>query len=351
MKYLSANHPDEWEQYFRDVGLRGDLIEEYMPFVRSCLAAKIPPIFEHEHLGQLVGLENSALLNMVFGTKSFYRKFSIPKRSGGKREIVAPYPSLLQAQRWIAENILSSVKVGVCVTGFRPGKSIIDNAALHCNRPELLKVDLKDFFPSISFSRVVSVFLKLGYPSRVAFMLARLCTLNEKLPQGAASSPMLSNIVCRRLDARIYMLCKTRRLRYTRYADDITISGKEMGSGLARLIFEIIADEGFEVNNSKVRFLKEGQKKVVTGLDITSGKPRVPRSFRRELKRDVYFVWSSGLSSHVSRRKIFNPLYIEHLEGRVNFWAQVEPDCVQLSVVQARMKEIQSRQNKFAKLK
>lgn len=349
MKKVEANKPEDWEAYFREIGLKDDLIAEYMPFVRACLASKIPPIFEQEHLSQLLGLEKSVLLNMIFGTASFYRSFTIPKRSGGRREIVAPYPSLLQAQRWIAENILSSVKVGVCVIGFRPGKSIVDNAALHCNRPELLKIDIKNFFPTIGFSRVMSVFIKLGYPSNVAYLLSRLCTLEEFLPQGAATSPMLSNIVCRRLDARIYMLCKTRRLRYTRYVDDITVSGKEIGSGVSKLLFEIIEDEGFTINDAKVRFLKEGEKKIVTGLDITSGRPRVPRSFRRDLQRDVYFVWSSGLSAHVSRRKIFNPKYVEHLQGRVNFWRQVEPECNQLSIVEARMKDIQMRRQRSTK--
>lgn len=349
MNKNQVNKPEDWEAYFREIGLREDLIVEYMPFVRSCLAAKIPPIFEHEHLSQLLGLEPSTLLNMVFGTGSFYRSFTIPKRSGGRRAIVAPYPSLLQAQRWIVENILNSVKVGVCVTGFRTGKSIVDNATLHCNRAELLKVDIKDFFPTIGFSRVMSVFLKLGYPSNVAFMLSRLCTLDELLPQGAATSPMLSNIVCRRMDARIYMLCKRRRLRYTRYADDITVSGKEIAPGISKLLFEIVQEEGFEVNDAKVRFVKDGEKKIVTGLDITSGRPRVPRSFRRDLQRDVYFVWSSGLSSHVSRRKIFNPQYIEHLQGRVNFWRQVEPECNQLETVEARMRDIQVRHQRITK--
>lgn len=280
---------------------------------------------------------------MIHGTESFYRSFSIPKRSGGRRDIVAPYPSLLSAQRWIYENILTSVKISRYAFGFRADKSILDNALVHCGRQELLKVDIKDFFPSISFSQIISIFQELGYPRDVAFYLARLCTLDGSLPQGAASSPALSNIVCRRMDDRFYKLAKSCDLRYTRYADDIVFSGDDIPDGIARLVFEILSSEGYAVNESKVRFLKAGDKKLVTGLDITSGSPRVPREFRRELMKDLYHVWSSGLALHVSRRKIFNPNYLLQLEGRVSFWAQIEPESAQLKKAQVRMREIFSR--------
>ncbi|WP_170791385.1 reverse transcriptase family protein [Ruegeria lacuscaerulensis] len=337
-----------WESYFEEIGLDTELSAKYIPYIARCADAKIPPIFEQDHLAQLLGLELPMMLSMVFGTKSFYRSFSIPKRSGGRREIVAPYPSLLEAQRWIAENILDSVKVSVCATGFRRGKSILDNARLHCERDQILKIDIKDFFPSISFQRIMRVFTSIGYPNEVAYLLSKICTLGDSLPQGAATSPTLSNIVCRRMDVRFYKVCKRHRLRYTRYADDIAVSGKSIPSGIARLFFEIIEDEGFEVNQQKVRFLGKADRKIITGLDITSGVPRVPRKFRRELKKDVYFVWSAGLSTHVSRRKIFNPQYIDHLMGRIEFWRQVEPECVQLATVQRRVNEIVSQQKSYS---
>ncbi|MFY0661347.1 MAG: RNA-directed DNA polymerase [Shimia sp.] len=332
----------KWHQYFEDIGLRSDLARSYMPYIRRCISSGVPPIFESSHLALLVGRHPADLSAMGYGTKSYYRRFKIKKRTGGSREIQAPYPSLLEVQRWIVDEVLSSVNLPVCVTGYREGVSIFDNALVHCGRKELLKIDLKDFFPSIGFSRVVKVFIDFGYSSNVAFLLAKLCTLDRKLPQGAASSPYLSNIICRDLDQRFMKICKSKRLRYTRYADDIVISGKSIPKGIRRLFFEIIASEGFQVNEKKVRFLSEGDKKIVTGLDITSGKPRPTRRFRRDLKRDVYFVWSSGLSSHVARRRIFFPNYFEQLEGRVRFWEQIEPENVQMKKTMERVVELRS---------
>ena len=155
-------------------------------------------------------------------------------------------------------------------------------------------------------------------------------------------SPVLSNIICNDMDNRIVKLCKAYRLRYTRYADDIAISGKEISDGIKRLFFEIIESEGFTVNEKKVRFLENGDRKIVTGLDISHGSPRVTKKFRRDIQRDVYFVWSSGLSSHVARRRIFAPNYIDHLEGRVNFWASIEPSNRQMLRTLERVQKIRT---------
>lgn len=332
----------DWENYFLDIGIGHDLAENYMAYVRDCFQKKIPPILENEHLALLLGREYDTLMSMTEATNKFYRSFTLQKRSGGSRTINAPYPSLLECQRWINQHILSEFFLPNCVTGFRQKHSIIDNARMHCGRKELLKIDLKDFFPSIGIRRVLFIFNRLGYPPNVAYALSKLCTLGDQLPQGAATSPALSNIIAGSMDTRIYKLCKANRLRYTRYADDIAISGKHIPQGIRRMFFEIIEDEGFDINPAKVRFLGDGDRKIVTGLDITSGTPRVTRKFRRELKKDVYFVWSAGLSSHVSRRKIFAPNYVEQLEGRVRFWASVEPQDSQMKKTFDRVMQIKA---------
>lgn len=338
---MTSSMHAQWLNYFSDIGLREDLVAVYMPFVDTCIEKGIPPIFEHEHLALLLGVDVGRLMNMVFGTASFYREFRLRKRSGGYRIIRAPYPSLLEAQKWINSNILSKVALSICAMGFREGKSIADKASIHCERKELLKLDIEDFFPSISFSRVMEAFCSIGYPQHVSFFLSRLCTLDNQLPQGAATSPALSNIICSDLDNRMYKFCRKRRLRYTRYADDMTFSGSIIRSQDIGLLSEIISSEGFTVKHEKTRYIQNGEKKIVTGLDITNGKPRPTREFRREIKKDVYFVWSSGLATHAARRKIFEPQYIDQLRGRLAFWLSIEPDNLQLKKTLSRFQSFE----------
>lgn len=332
----------DWQEFLLDCGLEADLISRYVPYVEKCIEIGVPPIFEDRHLALLLGREIGDMYNMIHGTGKFYRSFRIRKRSGGTREIMAPYPSLLECQRWINDKILSTVNLSKSATGYRKGYSILTNANRHCGRETLIKIDIRNFFPSIEFRRVMSVFSKLGYPKNVSYALARLCTLNDHLPQGAATSPAISNIICKKMDDQFFRLCKKKSLRYTRYSDDIAISGREIPKGTIRHFFEIIESYGFEVNEEKFRIIDGQSKKILTGIDISSGIPRVPRSFRRAVMRDSYFVWSSGLASHVARRRLFEPNYLEQLLGRLNFWRSIEPDNEQMKKALCRVQSVVS---------
>ncbi|QFP63329.1 reverse transcriptase family protein [Brucella anthropi] len=340
---MNQNSIQQWSSYLEDIGIYPDLREQYIEYVKKCVRFGVPPIFERTHLSMLTGRHLGDLMSMIFATEKFYREFKLRKRSGGYRRILAPYPSLLEVQQWIKDNILSKYELQNCVTGFRDGYSIVDNARMHCGRDILIKIDIRDFFPSINFNQIMGVFHKAGYANNVCFYLSRLTTLDNQLPQGAATSPSLSNIVCRNMDKRFLLLSKNHRLRYTRYADDISISGKHISDGMIRLFFEIVESEGFRINTDKFRILNANDKKIVTGLDISSGRPRVTREFRRDLQRDIYFVWSQGLAAHIARRRIFFPNYVDHLTGRVNFWRSVEPESAQLKKVINRLKIIRSQ--------
>lgn len=344
---MSKSSVEKWEAYFSDLGINQDYIREYIDYAGPMLRAGVPPIFEDVHLSLLIGRDLGTLYAMVFGTGKFYRSFTIRKRRGGKRLIQSPYPSMLECQKWISEHILQKIQVSRCATGFRRNQSILRNASLHCKRDVLLKLDIKDFFPSISVNRVIDIFNSFGFPPNISFLLGRLCTLNGRLPQGAATSPIVSNIICKQMGDRLYSLCLSKNLRYTRYADDIAISGVQIEVGTNYLIREIINAEGFLINEEKTRICGPRDKKIVTGLDITAGKPRLTRSYRRELQRDVYFVWSAGLASHLSKRKIFNPNYMEHLQGKIAFWESIEPESAQMKKCKDRVSKIRRLMNKM----
>lgn len=340
---LNRSMQDLWCHYHTDVGLRPELINAYSNFLGKMDGRNVPPIFESQHLSLLVGIEERYLHSMTFSTGSFYRTFKIKKKSGGYREISTPYASLREVQTWIKTNILDKIEIHKTATGFVKKKDIVYNARIHSGRDKLLKLDIKDFFPSISLERVVKIFSTLGYPNNVSFMLAKICTLNGTLPQGAVTSPSISNIVMKRYDTAMYSYAKKNMLRYTRYADDIAVSGSMITPAQANFFVKALTTYGFSVNEKKYLLLGNGDKKIVTGLDISTGDVRVTRQFRREITKDIFFVWSAGLETHVAREKIFNPFYLEHLAGRLEFWRRVEPNNPQLIKALSRLKAVRSR--------
>ncbi len=316
----------EWKRFYGDRGIRPDLAQLWLSYAEHMLAAGLPPIFEFRHLASLLGRTPTYLASIVNAPEAHYRTFRIPKRRGGTRTISAPYSALLECQQWIHKLILSSDRVHPYVHGFRRKRSILTNARPHLGQRCLLKMDLRDFFPSISLQRVIGVFRRLGYVPNVAFYLARICCLDDALPQGAATSPALSNLVAGRMDARLAGLTKRFGLHYTRYADDLTFSGERISLKTVEILSDVIGEEGFTVNEGKTRLCRSGGKRVVTGISVRTTEPRLPKSYKRRVRQEAYYVWRFGIRSHASKRRIRNPFYIDSIYGKLLFWKWVEPD-------------------------
>lgn len=284
-------------------------------------------IINASHLAQLIGLKEEVIHKMIVVPECFYRSFTIPKRSGDERLISAPYPALMLAQRWIYENILlPGVEVSESAMGFVPRKSILDNAILHLNRKEVLKMDLKDFFPSIDIKRVISVFKGLGYYHRMAYYLASICCENKHLPQGAPTSPILSNIVTKRLDYRLKNLADKYNLVYTRYADDMTFSGDHIPVKFISIVSDIVADEKFEVHMEKTVIMREKNRKIITGVSVSSERPCIPRAKKRWIRQQTYYIKRFGLRSHMKRTHIVDPFYDIRMNGYLAYWKSIEPE-------------------------
>ncbi|WP_338521479.1 reverse transcriptase family protein [Pseudomonas batumici] len=315
----------EWKQFFLSRGISPELIERYLDQVKALASSGAPVIFELEHLSLLMGIDSKTMSAMIHGSSSFYRAFTIKKRSGGERIINAPYPSLLQCQDWIYKNILLNCTVHENAHGYVPGRSIFTNASPHLNCTTLLKMDLKDFFPSIGISWVINLFSDLGYSKGVSHLLAALCCNRGKLVQGSSTSPYLTNILLYRLDERLSRLAKKNNLNYTRYADDMTFSGGYISKNLPQLITSIVTQYGLTVNDSKTRLMIDKNKKIVTGLSVAGVSLKVTRDLKRAIKQDVFYIEKYGFLSHVSQQKITDPFYLDSIFGKVNFWLQAEP--------------------------
>ncbi len=229
---------------------------------------------------------------------SYYRTFNIPKRKGGYREICSPYPSLLYIQRWINNNILNTIPLEDNSHGFRCMKSIITNANQHLGTKALLKMDIENYFPSISLNRVIEIFQRCGYPNKISYYLSSFCCLNNSLPQGAATSPTLSNIVFKKADRRLNGLAKRWNLTYTRYADDLTFSGDYIPHDFSSYVTSIINDEGFNVNKTKTTLITKKGKKLLQEYQLLQTKCVYPEKKKREYRKEAHYLTKFGYSEH-----------------------------------------------------
>ncbi len=244
-----------------------------------------------------------------------YTVFTIPKKSGGEREISAPISAIKIIQRKLNQVLQSVYQPKPSVHGFVHQRSIRTNAKVHSRRRYVLNIDLKDFFPTINFGRVRGMFMGNPYfcNQEVATVLTQICCFNNHLPQGAPTSPIVSNMICARLDAKLQQLAKKHKCTYSRYADDITFSTSQaqFPSALARLtdegrievgteLLETISDNHFEINPKKVRLQTRYRRQEVTGLTVNKF-PNVTRRYINQI-RGMLHAWEKyGLESTQER--------------------------------------------------
>lgn len=273
-------------------------------------------------------VEKDILIKILRNTDSHYTLFKLGKRSGGYRTISAPSTALLNLQRTIYKRVLLSASIHPTCMGFRQSISVADNARVHLGNQQLLKIDIADFFGSIKKNRVIQTFEKIGYPTTIAQVLSELCILEGKLPQGAVTSPTLSNIVAYNVDVQLVALAQKHQLKYTRYADDLTFSGSEIEFDIIiPQIKDILRSEGFIIQRKKTRILTAKKRKIVTGISISSGeKMTIPRAKKREIRKTVHYILTKGLAEHQRFVGSKDPAYMKRLIGYLNFWQMVEPD-------------------------
>lgn len=294
----------------------------------------VPNFTDVKSLADEVKLSNRLVYYLSDDNSNWrYRDFEIPKRSGGSRKISAPCYSLKMLQRWVLERILYEIKVSPYSFGFvkskeskdskhvrwyssLPNSSIADMARMHLKHVYILKMDLKDFYPSINRERVFSQFLKIGYGSYPGSLLTNICTHKGTLPQGAVTSPHLANIVCYHMDKRIAGYCGKRGITYTRYADDMVFSSDDRKAlrSVYGMVSSISEDEGFHVNDSKTRFLSPKGRKEVLGLILNDEKKLIAsRDLKRKVRTMIHHQVVSGDFSEKSKVQGY-VAYIESIE-------------------------------------
>jgi retron-type reverse transcriptase len=269
-------------------------------------------------MGISIGQLRFLAFSRRIGTISHYVHFQIAKKTGGMRSISAPLPRLKQAQHWILDNILAQIALHPTAHGFRRGRSIVTNAQPHVGAVVVINLDLENFFPSISYRRVKGVFRSIGYSEAVATILGLICTepdvteieldgksyyiaqTERHLPQGAPTSPALTNLLCRRLDRRLAGMAVAKGFTYTRYADDLTFSTNHRGQlheigNILQGSKSIVTHEGLTVHPDKTRVLRASVQQEVTGI-VVNHKLNVDRSTLKRFRATLHQIEKDGLA-------------------------------------------------------
>ena len=245
-----------------------------------------------------------------------YTVHEIDRPGKAPRRIAEPDRVLKFVQRRILERVLEQMEIHPAAHGFVKGRSIFTNAEQHTQKAIVIALDARDFFPTITFKRVNGMFIKSGFAADTAGKLAGLCCFRGRLPQGAPTSPMISNLICRRLDGRLSGLLTKFGGTYTRYGDDMTFSGPEQILSLLPLCRRILAEEGFELAPEKVRICRRGSRQTVTGL-VVNDKVSVPRRVRRYIRAMVH---AQSRSDHPDEDMV------RFLRGHLSFMRPAHPD-------------------------
>ena len=314
--------------------------------VRQLKKGKLPVINDIQDLADYLTIDVGKVSWLTYHREvtnvDHYIRFRIPKRSGSERIISAPKTYLKDAQSWINTAILEKIQPEKEATAFRKNKNILDNALPHSNQETIVRVDLTDFFSTITFPRTRGLFCSFGYSSGVSSVLALLCTDTDrrqivyqsenwyvsqgprKLPQGASTSPALSNLVARNLDRRIrgYLNYLKDEWVYTRYADDLIFSHPDRNVCVGRLLAylgRVIHDEGFKINKKKTVIMRTPHRQMITGLVLHEDGPRVPKKYLKQVRAMI----------HNADRLICNgksPDNIDEIKGRLSFIKMVMPE-------------------------
>jgi RNA-directed DNA polymerase len=246
-------------------------------------------ISSKEELAKLLLIHPAELAGVSFNRGKYYRSLRVRKSNGTLRILHVPQGPLKLLQQKINRHILDSVEPPRCVHGGVKGRSVITNARPHVGKAIVFCVDIKDFFPSVSCQIVRAIFEVLGFRGDAADLLVQTSTWDGHLPQGAPTSPAIANLSMAGVDIRLQGLAARHGFDYTRYVDDLTISGPDFVKRVRGLVRRIVEEEGFTVNPEKIFTMHSGMRQVVTKI-VVNKKLNLPREDRKQIRQNALQV-------------------------------------------------------------
>ena len=276
-----------------------------------------------KNLALAMGLTLEELWELSRNPNAYYREFDMEVR-GKKRHLVEAIGRLKKVQRRILDELLQRLPRQDCSFGVSKGRSIKDNARVHAKSKYLVKLDIKDFYPSLRSQWVYDFFISQDCSPDVAHILTALTTRNHSVPLGTATSPMLADQIVRPIDTRISGMARRACLKYTRYVDDMTLSGVFPLERIARTATKVLRQAGFKVKREKLVFYRaliQGEERIVTGVSIRDGKISAPVDYMGTLERELKDAIIE------SRKSVPKGNYMprEHYRGKIGYVQWLDP--------------------------
>lgn len=333
---------DKYKKKFTEkaiqTGYSADEVNKCLDYAKPILEKNLPVIYNTSNLSALVGFNKQYLKRASAYPDYFYKEHIIPKKSGGVRRLYEPLPNLKDVQGWIAKNILNEIPISRYAKAYVYDRSIKDHVKFHDGQKVVLTLDIEKFFDNINLDIVEEMFLSFGYSKLVSNLMAKLCCFKKKLPQGAPTSPVISNIIIKPLDDILSEYCRAKELKYTRYADDLAFSGDKIEKAeLESIISKTLRNlGGLKLNSDKTMIMRDNQRQTIAGI-VVNAKTQVPREKRDELRQAMYYIEKFGLEDHLQKINCSKSNYIKHLLGIANYITFINPKDEKTKVIKEKL--------------
>lgn len=274
-----------------------------------------------------LGFPAKTLYGLSNHIEKHYYNVLIPKRDGSKRKLSVPDLILKRVQKSIADNILSQYPVSGYAKAYKTGSSVQRNAQPHIGKSKILKLDIEGFFDHILYSQVKNiVFFEEKFAEPIRVLLTMLCYYKESLPQGAPTSPAITNIIMYDFDEAVGEFCNNRKIAYTRYCDDMTFSGEFDEGEIINFVKCELLKLGLFLKNRKTAVIPASKRQTVTGI-VVNEKINITKDYKKNIRKEMYYIQKFGLDGHLNRVGVADKVgYVLSLKGRIAFVLQTVPD-------------------------
>lgn len=276
---------------------------------------------------QDLGFPAKTLYGLSNNLEKHYHNVFIPKSDGSRRKLSVPDLILKKVQRSIADNILTQYPISRSAQAYKPGSSIQRNARAHIGKKKILKLDIEGFFDHIHYSQVKDiVFSKEKFSEPIRILLTMLCYYKESLPQGAPTSPAITNIIMYDFDETVGDFCNNKKIAYTRYCDDMTFSGDFDEREIIGFVRSELLKLGLFLKNRKTAVIPATKRQMVTGI-VVNEKLNIAKEYKKNIRQEIYYIKKFGLDEHLNTRGLTDKhQYLLSLRGRIAFVLQTVPN-------------------------